>query len=101
MAAQIARTYLENHLVNLRERNNLSRALVSSSPKRQLNSALQFDFLLVTAFEVTLGAEHVRVVPEYVFSQEHRDPVDIHGSLSGNEKTFNRFALRWHNFRVP
>lgn len=85
MAVQIAKTYLENHLVNLRERNDFTRTLISSSPKRHLNSALQFDFLLVTAFEVTLRTEHFRVVAEYVFSQEHRNPVDIDGSLSRNE----------------
>lgn len=85
MAAQIARTYLENHLVNLRERDDFTGALISSSPERHLSIALQFRSLLFTAFEVTLGAEHVRVVPEYVFSQEHCDPVDIHGSISRNE----------------
>lgn len=101
MAYQIARTYLKNHFVNLRERNGFTRALIPSSPERHLNSALHFDFLPVTAFEVALGTKHVRVVPKYVFSLEHRNPVDIHGSRPGNEKTFNCLTLGWHNFRVP
>lgn len=95
------RTYLEYHLVDLHECNGFTRALKSSNPECHLNVALHFNFLLVTAFKVALGAEHVRVVPEYVFSQEHCDPVHVHGSLSRKEQTINRVAFRWNHFGMP
>lgn len=74
--------------------------MVSTRAKRHLNIALHLNPLLVTAFEVPIGTKHFRVIPEYVFPQEHCNPVDVHGSLSRNEQTFDCVALRWHHFRV-
>lgn len=85
MAAQIARTYLEDNFVNLCERNDFAGALVSSGAERHLNIALHLNSFLVAAFEVPLGPEHIRVFPKYVFSLEHRNPIDVHGSLTWNE----------------